>query len=241
MFVRLAASTLFATALFAAASARAADPAPDASASGNRLSPEEAAAGWTLLFDGASVADWRTNEGEPLAGGVEDGCLAPHKAGGYMVVPPGEWGDFVLRFDVKMARPYCNSGVFFRVHDLGDPPRHGLEFQVASIGLKAEERFGAIYDLVAPEKFLDKEEMFDWHSVELTAKGPLVEAKVDGEVVLRMNCDDFDKPNERPDGSKHKFGFAIRDMPRRGRIGFQDHGTKVWYRNIRILSLDATE
>jgi hypothetical protein len=50
-----------------------------------------------------------------------------------------------------------------------------------------------------------------------------------------MNCDDYDQPGLRPDGSKHKFGAAIKDFPRKGYLGFQDHGHKVWYKNVKLL------
>jgi hypothetical protein len=55
--------------------------------------------------------------------------------------------------------------------------------------------------------------------------------------VARLNCDDYDKPGLRPDGSKHKFELAVKDFPRRGYLGFQDHGHKVWYKNVKLLEL----
>jgi len=41
-----------------------------------------------------------------------------------------------------------------------------------------------------------------------------------------------------PDGSENKFDIAYRDLPRVGHFGFQDHGTDVWYRNVKIRSLE---
>ena len=60
--------------------------------------------------------------------------------------------------------------------------------------------------------------------------------------IASMNCDDFDKPGLRPDGNRHKFKLkrqprAVKDFARAGYLGFQDHGHKVWYKNVKILPL----
>jgi hypothetical protein len=48
---------------------------------------------------------------------------------------------------------------------------------------------------------------------------------------------EFDQPGKRPDGTPHKFGTAIRNHPRRGYIGLQDHGADIWFKNIKIKVL----
>ena len=65
-----------------------------------------------------------------------------------------------------------------------------------------------------------------------------------GEDVASMNCDEFDKPGLTPDGQKHKYVLngkprAIKDFARSGYLGFQDHGHKVWYKNVKLLPLVA--
>ena len=57
-------------------------------------------------------------------------------------------------------------------------------------------------------------------------------------MVSEMNCDDFTEKSLRPDGTKHKFGTVIKDAARKGYLGFQDHGQKVWFRNVKIRELD---
>jgi hypothetical protein len=52
-----------------------------------------------------------------------------------------------------------------------------------------------------------------------------------------MNLDQWTEAGKNPDGTPNKFKIAYKDMPRRGRIGLQDHGKPVWYRNIRIKPL----
>src|SRR5271163_3607898 len=99
-------------------------------AADNELSPEEQAAGWRLLFNGRDTEGWKCNNDKPIATPVEDGCLVPFKAGGYLVVYQEKFGDFKLACDVKMSSENCNSGVFFRVGDLLKPITSGFEVQV---------------------------------------------------------------------------------------------------------------
>jgi hypothetical protein len=64
-----------------------------------------------------------------------------------------------------------------------------------------------------------------------------VTASVNGEAVASINTDEWTQPGKRPDGSTHKFGKAIKDFPREGYIGLQDHGHDVWFKNIKIKPL----
>ena len=204
-------------------------------AADNELSPEEKSAGWQLLFNGKDLDGWQCNNGKPIATPVEDGSLVPFKAGGYLIVYKKPFGDFRLKCDVKTSSDKCNSGIFLRVGDLLKPVATGLEIQVLNGGTGLHD-FGAIYDLVPPSKNVVKPSG-EWNQVEITCRGPIVEVAVNGETIAKMNCDDFNQPGLRPDGSKHKFGVAIKDFPRSGYLGFQDHGQKVWFRNVKLLEL----
>ena len=64
-----------------------------------------------------------------------------------------------------------------------------------------------------------------------------VTVSVNGEEVSKINCDDWPEKGLRPNGSKHKFGVAIKDMPRSGYLGFQDHEHPCWYKNVKLLEL----
>ncbi len=66
---------------------------------------------------------------------------------------------------------------------------------------------------------------------------PIITVAVNGEEVSSLNCDDYPEKGKRPDGSRHKFGVAIKDLPRTGYLGFQDHGQKCWYKNVKLLEL----
>ena len=102
--------------------------------------------------------------------------------------------------------------------------------------------FGAIYDLAANSKNMGHD-TGEWNSVEIKCQGPHIEVKVNGEAVAELDCDEFDKPGLCPDGKRHKFQLngeprAVKDFARVGSLGFQDHGQKVWYKNVKVLELD---
>ncbi len=201
----------------------------------NALTDAEKAAGWQLLFNGKDLSGWKCNNGKDIATPIEDGALVPYKSGGYLIVHEKQFGDFVLKCDVKMGDPDCNSGIFFRVGNLKNPVYTGLEVQVFSSTKAGYHDFGAIYDLVKPSH-VNLHGEGEWNHVVLACRGPLITVVVNGEVVAMMDCDDFPEKGRRPDGSKHKFG-VVKDLPRIGYLGFQDHGHKVWIKNVKILEL----
>ncbi len=210
-------------------------------AADNKLSPEEEAAGWMLLFDGESLANWKNNNGQPLAEGiVKDGAINTHGAGGYLLVYDKEFGDFEFACDVKLTPGECNSGVFVRVEDLADPVYSGLEVQIYSPPGSGLHDFGAIYDLVPPA-FIATREPGEWNNLRVRCEGPIISSFVNDQLVAELNCDEFDKPGMRPDGTEHKFQRAIKDFARKGYIGLQDHGNDVWFKNIKLRKLGNDE
>ena len=52
------------------------------------------------------------------------------------------------------------------------------------------------------------------------------------------DLDRWSEVGKNPDGTTNKFNRALKDFARIGYLGLQDHGSPVWYRNIRIKSLD---
>jgi hypothetical protein len=54
-----------------------------------------------------------------------------------------------------------------------------------------------------------------------------------------LNLDEWDAAGKRPDGSAHRLTkVAVKDLPRMGAIGFRDdHGSPVWYKNIKLKPL----
>ncbi len=209
-----------------------------ATAGQNELTKAEKKAGWKLLFNGKDASGWICNNGKtPAKSVIEDGTLMPYKSGGYVLMHNKQYGDFILKCDVKMPAR-CNSGIFFRIGTPKNPVQTGFEIQVMNSKGKGLHDFGSIYDLVAPSKN-NLKPTGEWNAVEIKCVGPHIAVKVNGEVVAKMNCDEWTEPGKRLDGSKNKFRKAVKNFPRKGYLGFQDHGAKVWYRNVKVLELTA--
>ncbi|MCC6511775.1 MAG: DUF1080 domain-containing protein [Pirellulaceae bacterium] len=212
-----------------------------ARAADNELTADEKQAGWQLLFNGHDLTGWKCNNGKPIATKIEEGALVPYKSGGYLIVYDKPFGDFVLKCDVRWEDPSCNSGIFFRVEDLLNPVNTGFEIQVMSGTKLGKHEFGAIYDLVPNSKSVGKP-TGQWNTIEIKCVGPVIEVKVNDQLVSTIDCDKFDQPGVCPDGEKHKYKLAgqpraVKDFARTGYLGLQDHGHKVWYKNIKLLKL----
>lgn len=206
----------------------------------NRLTDAERDAGWILLFDGKTLAGWRTSSGEPSRSPVADGALNPHKCGGYMLIHEKMWENFQLALDFKIARG-CNSGVFIRTFPLAPRPGkdvgyNGIEVAIDDTKTAGFHDTGALYDLVKPAVNAMKP-AGEWNHLQITCAGSRIEVDLNGRRVTEMNLDEWTTPNRRPDGSEHKFDVAYRDHPRRGYIGLQDHGHSCWFKNIRLRPL----
>ena len=216
--------------------------APALLAADNQLTEQERKDGWLLLFNGQDQTGWKCNNGKPIATPIEDGALVPYKSGGYVIIHEKKFGDFILRCDVKWEAEHCNSGIFFRLEEPKNPVHTGFEVQVMSGSGTSKHDFGAIYDLAANSKNMGHD-TGEWNSVEIKCQGPHIEVKVNSETVAQLNCDEFDEPGRCPDGKRHKFQLngkprAVKDFARIGYLGFQDHGQKVWYKNVKLLELD---
>ncbi len=202
----------------------------------NELTAEEKKEGYLLLFNGKDLQGWhRTSTG--LGGWhVEDSALCLGKDGG-MLYADKLYDHFVLKMDFKLSKG-CNSGVFLRVGDPRDEVQTGLEIQVLDDHGRQPSRnsCGSIYDLVAPSKNVTRL-AGEWNSFVIAANKNWITVALNGEKIAEINVDEWDQPGQRPDGSKHKYKRAIKDFPRQGLIGLQDHGREVCYKNIKLKPL----
>jgi hypothetical protein len=210
--------------------------APLLSAADNVLTKDEKADGWKLLFNGKDHTGWKNNNGKPVAAPIEDGALVPYKSGGYILMHEHQFGDFILKCDVKMPEQ-CNSGIFFRIGNPKDPVQTGFEVQVMSGKGTGKHDFGAIYDLVGPSLAAARP-VGEWNHVAITCKGPHISVEINGKKVSSLNTDDYSEAGKSPDGTGNKFKTAVKDFPRKGYLGFQDHGHKVWFKNVKIKELE---
>ncbi len=150
------------------------------------------------------------------------------------------YSNFVLDFEFKVTKG-ANSGIFLRpssirdilsaleiqVHETTDGGRYGM--------------VGAIYDAKAPSKSMGKP-AGEWNRFTITCKDSRVALIFNGEEVYDVDLNDWKEAHKNPDGTPNKFAKALKDFSRKGPIGFQGvhgkEGSNVWFRNLKIQSLD---
>ncbi len=188
---------------------------------------------WTVLFDGTDLSAWDNGAGGPPGAGwvIEDGVVTRKEKAGYIWTKE-RYGDFVLELEFKTEG---NSGLFFRTGNPKDCVQTGLEMQIhRPTDNPNRGSVGALYDALAPGK---NAAVDGWNKVVLTAKGSQITIDLNGEQIIDADLDEWTEPGKNPDGSKNKYRTALKDFPREGHIGLQEHGDVVSFRKIRIRPL----
>jgi hypothetical protein len=209
----------------------------------NTLTDAEKAAGWTLLFDGASTTGWRgfKNQAFPDKGWSVKGGELVHAAGGGGgdIVTTEQFGDFELSIDWKVA-PGGNSGIMYRCAEDKDYPwQTGPECQVLdderhNDGKNKKTSAGSLYDVVAPPLDVVRP-AGEWNTARIVARGTKIEHWLNGFKVVDIDLasDDFKKAKAE---SKWKDAADYASKAS-GHIALQDHGDEVRFRNIKIRKL----
>ncbi len=212
-------------------------------AAANKLTDEEKAAGWQLLFDGKTFDGWHNFKREGVRPGwqVNGGalvCVDPHNAGDIVTSNQFDWFELQLDYNISEAG---NSGIMYHVTDKGGAVwATGPEFQLED-NVKAADpvRCGWLYALYQPPDDPKTGHPLDatkpvgqWNHVRLLVSPEKCEHEINGVKYFEyvLHSDDF---NARV--AKSKFGnmanFAKSDL---GYIALQgDHGS-VSFRNIKI-------
>ncbi len=192
--------------------------------------------GFTTILDGKSMEGWSAFSpgGDPLPKDgwvLKDGYLhCSGQGSGFFRYEKEPLADVVVRGEFRIP-PRANSGIILRSKKTGDPCYTGFEIQVYDDHGKKPYRTccGSVYDMVTP-MFNTCKPAGEWNTFEITVDGLLVKGVLNGWKIIDT---DFSKLT-RPRG---KFNFAYADMPRLGYLCFQDHGSEVDYRNIRIRKI----
>ncbi len=203
----------------------------------NKLTADEQKAGWKLLFDGKTTDCWKAT-GKAESWVIENGTITTLAKGGGYLASTRTYGNFSLKCDFKNDKA-TNSGIFFRWANLKDPVQTGIELQV--LDSPGKDQIGkndcaAIYDCLGPIAQMCKP-AGEWNHIQLTAKNNMIFVDLNGKRVIVMDLDKWTTPHMNPNGTKNKFATAFKDMPRVGYIGFQDHGHRVWFKNIKIKTM----
>jgi hypothetical protein len=205
-----------------------------AAASGRGEAPPE---GFTRLFNGRDLEGWR---GSIDGYDVVDGAMHCRPGHGGTLFTAGEYDDFVLRFDFKLA-PGANNGLGIRMPTEGDPAFVAIESQILDDGhpkyaaIQPWQAHGSLYGVVAAERGVLKP-AGEWNTEEVTVRGSRVTVVVNGRTIVDADLAEFrDGTRPTPDGKPHP-GLART----RGHVGFLGHGDEVWFRDVFIRPLPAT-
>ena len=208
----------------------------------NSLTPAEKTAGWRLLFDGTTTAGWHVFGGGAVTGwDVTDGALiALGQGGGHDIVTNEEFENFELVVDWKLSSR-ANSGIFFNVVEQGYAAIYatGPEYQLIDDDgwpdkLEDWQRTGANYAMHPPLVRAAKP-VGEWNRTRIAVNR--------GHVELWLNdAKTADYTMWTPEWDKLRTTGKWKDYPdygkaRKGKIGLQDHGNKVWFRNIKVKAL----
>lgn len=198
---------------------------------------------WITL---SSPDQWRGYQKDylPEEWRIENGALTLTKKGGGYIVTKEEFENFDLRMDWKISEA-GNSGVLFHVSEdtlYKNVYETGPEVQVldderhpdAKKGKEGTHKAGANYDLMPPLVNVVKP-AGEWNHFRLKVRNGHVQHWLNGKKVQ-----DYQLGSRKWQTLVAKSKFAV--MPqygqfKSGHIALQDHGNRVWFRNIRIRRL----
>lgn len=225
-------------------------PPPPALVAQNVLSASEKAAGWQLLFDGKTSdgwhgygsktigTAWKTDNGTLYLDNTKDGSS---KSGGDIVTDK-EYGNFELQIDWKIDKN-GNSGICFYSHE--DRERYqwmwntAPEIQIVDNeghpdGKIFKHQAGDLYDLIPAASHAEHPPL-EWNHYLIRCVNGKLDVYLNDVHIL-----DTQLWNENwrtlIAGSKFKNATDFGTY-KKGRIGLQDHGNNVWFRNIKIRNL----
>lgn len=208
----------------------------------NTLTPEEFASGWALLFDGETLNGWKAYNGgeEPKSWSVEDKTLyCDGSKGGDDIMTVKSYTDFDLKFEWKIEEG-GNSGVIYMTREgkqWSRPYLTGPEYQVfgEEEGVFDNHSVGSIFDVYEVSENKKVKPVMEWNSGRIRLSDGMITHWVNGEIVLQCQLYSEDW-NKRVAGSKWKDRPYFGKSPF-GHIDFQNHGNKVWFKNVKILEL----
>lgn len=222
-------------------------------ASANQLTSAEKKAGWRLLFDGKSFNGWRGFHKQNVPEGwiIEDGCISRIQAHGELgqaggdLITADQFDNFEMSLEWKISKG-GNSGIKYLVSEsLPATGRSAISFEMqvldddnhpdARAGINGNRKASALYDIMPPNDKKKLKPVGEFNQIRLVVKGNHIEHWLNGAKVV-----EFERASEALKAMIAQSKF--KDQPKfgtfaKGHILLQEHGDKVWYRNIKVREL----
>jgi cytochrome c len=221
----------------------------------NVLTEAETKDGYQLLFDGKTMKGWRNFKKQTI--GKDWIVDSANQAIALNVTkkPDGGWqaadgGDIITddsfenyEFQVEWKIDTCgNSGIIYNVieHPTAEYVWHtGPEMQVLDNKCHPDakiikHRAGDLYDLISSSSEPVKPAL-EWNQAKLVQNKGKIEHWLNGVKIVEY---DMNKPEWKAMIAKSKFAkMPLFGKSMKGHLSLQDHGNKIWYRNIKIKLL----
>ncbi len=212
----------------------------------NVLSDQEKKDGWQLLFDGSSMSGWRTYKNKPT-NSWEMSNKELHCKGSETdksdrradLITTNVYENFELSIEWKISKA-GNSGIMYHVtEDYDEPFMSGPEYQLIDDDgfpekLEDWQKTGADYAMYTTSSRPTKP-VGEYNLTKIVVNGSHREYWLNGVKVLEFEA-------WTPDWNKRKMEGKWKDAPgygmsKTGFICLQDHGSEIWFRNIKIKKL----
>jgi hypothetical protein len=181
---------------------------------------------WTPLFNGKDLAGWDAVSGSGDCWEVRDSKIVCKGGKGGWLCTKEEYGDFEIEVEYNCPKD-GNSGVFIRAPRSGHTSKLGMEIQLLDDDAKIHEKIkpaqhtASIYGVVAPSKPAQKP-AGEWNTIRIRCKGDQVVITLNGEKVVDA------------DMAAHE---ELKNRPRKGYIGLQNHGSGLEFRSVKLKKL----
>lgn len=193
-----------------------------------------------LIFSAASLAEvafedvltdnampgWRVFGGSADAWNIENGILHCTGQGSGWMRSDRDYSDFILEFEYRLE-PGGNSGVFLRAPKVGHISRVAMEVQILDDfaekyeNLQPAQYCGSVYKVIPATPRVGKP-AGEWNRMRISLIGHHITVVHNRVTVV--------------DGDGHSHPELL-TRSARGPLGFQNHSSRVWYRNIRLANL----
>lgn len=207
---------------------------------------------YVSLFDGVSFKGWHSYLGADQLNGwaIEDGAMVfdPElrtEERSSNLVSDQSFTNFELSIEWKISEG-GNSGIMWAVVEdekYSQPYLTGPEIQVLddakhpdSFVGEGTHKAGSLYDMIAPRPGVKPAMEWNHFIIRINHKTNIGTVRLNG-----INVVSFAVHGPEWDDMVAKSKFADWDafaVSKTGQIALQDHGNKVWFKNIKIKSLD---